>query len=136
MDVLTITRPVSVVLKPMNEDEFFEFCQRNEDLRIERTAEGEIIVVPPASLETGGGNARIIAQLSVWADEDGRGRAFDSNTGFTLPSGAVRSPDAAWISEARIQTIPENDYRKFAHVCPEFVIELLSPTDSLPELKR
>src|SRR5450759_5832007 len=117
MDSMTITGPVSVAFKRMSDDEFFEFCQRNDDLRIERTAEGDIIVMPPAGLGTGGRNSSIIAQLQQWAEEDGRGRAFDSNTGFTLPNGAVRSPDAAWISNERIESIPEVEIEKFAHVC-------------------
>lgn len=136
MDTLTLTGPVRVALKHMSEDEFFDFCQQNDDLRIERTAEGEIIVMPPAGMGTGSRNSGIVAQLSVWSEEDGRGRSFDSNTGFTLPNGAVRSPDAAWISNERIESIPDIEYEKFAHVCPEFVIELLSPSDSLPQVQR
>jgi len=134
MDTLTITGPVSVSLRAMSDDEFFEFCQRN-DLRIERTAEGEIIVKPLVGFETGGRNSSIIAQLGVWAERDGRGQPY-LHAGFTLLSGAMRSPDAAWISQERIQSIPEDEIERFAHVCPEFVIELVSPSDSVPELKR
>jgi len=120
----------------MSDDEFFEFCQRNDDLRIERTAEGEIIVMPPAGSQTSHRNLGIAAQLWDWAEEDGRGQAYDSSAGFTLPNGAVRSPDASWISNERIESISEREIEKFAHVCPEFVIELVSPSDSLPELQR
>jgi Uma2 family endonuclease len=136
MDILTITGPVSVALKPMSDDEFFEFCQRNDDLRIERTAEGEIVVKPLLGLEAGSRNFGIIVQLGAWAEEDDRGRGFGSNTGFTLPNRAVRSPDAAWISNQRMDAIADDDIEKFAHVCPEFVIKLLSPSDSLPALQR
>ena len=135
MATLTITQPLTVELPPMSEAEFYEFCRRNEDLRIERTAEGKIIVMAPAYTETGGWNRRITTQLANWADEDGRGEAFDSSAGFTLPNGAMRSPDSAWVSYARIDSLPEGGMHAFARLCPEFVIELFSSSDSLREVQ-
>jgi len=83
---------------PMTGDEFFEFCQLNPELRIERTAEGEIIMMTPAGGETGSRNAALTAALFFWAKENGEGVAFDSSTGFILPNGAIRAPDAAWCA--------------------------------------
>ena len=91
------------------------------------------MIMSPAGFGTGDRNSSLIAQLRVWADSDSQGIAFGSNPGFTLPSGAVRSPDAAWVSNAKVEAISEEDYERFAHVCPEFIIELLSPSDSLKE---
>jgi Uma2 family endonuclease len=87
--------------------------------------------MPPAGGETGGRNAEILIQLGTWAKEDGTGKVFDSSTGFRLPSGAVRSPDASWLSKARWEELGEEQRKKYPLLCPEFVIELLSPTDSL-----
>ncbi len=87
---------------PMTEEQFYEFCLANRDLRIERTASGEVIVMPPAFSDTGNRNFNIAAQLWNWTERDGTGLGFDSSTGFTLPNGATRSPDAAWIKEEYI----------------------------------
>src|SRR5436309_1027496 len=119
MATLTTTGPVSIVaLQRLSDDDFFEFCQRNRDVRIERTAEGEIIVMPPAGWETGSRNSGITAQLWDWSEEDDRGRTCDSSTGYTLPNGAVRSPDSSWISNKRIESKAETEFQKFPHVCP------------------
>ena len=115
----------------MTADEFFEFCQLNRDFRIERTAEGEIIMRSPAGGETGNRNAALTAALFVWAKQHGRGVAFDSSTGFILPNGAMRAPDAAWVDRSRLQQLTSEQKRKFLPLCPDFVIELLSPTDRL-----
>lgn len=130
---LTIQLPS---LREMTDDEFFEFCQVNRDLRIERTAEGEIIVVPPAGGETGNRNAKLTGQLGVWSDRDGTGEVLDSSTGFKLPNGAERSPDAAWVSHSRLALLTVEQKRKFIPLCPDFVLELRSPTDRLIDLKE
>jgi len=122
-------------LRQMSEDEFFEFCVLNRDLRIERTAEGEIAIMPPAGSETGGSNLEIAGQLRNWAKIDGTGKGFDSNAGFTLPSGAMYAPDASWLLKSRWKTLPKADRRGFAHICPDFVIELKSPSDSVSFLQ-
>ena len=130
--------PLVVQLAPvieLSKDQFFEFCQLNRDLRIERNAKGELLIMPPAGGETGRGNAGITAQLWVWAKQDGTGVSFDSSTGFTLPNGAERSPDASWIRRSRWDQLPLEERQKFAPICPEFAIELRSPTDRLRTLQ-
>ncbi len=120
----------------MTEDQFFELCQINRDLRIERNAFGELIIMPPAGGETGKQNAEIAIQLGVWAKRDGEGTTFDSSTGFRLPNGAVRSPDAAWVRHTRWEGLTPEERKKFIPLCPDFVIELRSPTDSLSALQE
>lgn len=120
----------------MTDDQFFEFCQMNRDLRIERSAEGEIIIMPPAGGETGGRNAHLNFFVNQWARQDGRGITFDSSTGFILPNGATLSPDAAWVRRERLVALTPEQKRKFLPLCPDFVIELQSPSDTLTSLKR
>jgi Uma2 family endonuclease len=117
-------------------EEFFRFCQANPDWRIEQTADGDILIMPPAGTESSYGSLEASAQLYQWAKRDGRGKAFDSSAGFELPNGAVRSPDAAWVSKARLEALTPDQKKIFAPLCPEFVIEIQSPSDSLPQLKR
>jgi len=119
----------------LTDDQFFELCQINRDLRLERTAQGDIIVMPPTGWETGDRNAEITCQLRNWAKLDGSGVATDSSTGFKLPNGADRSPDAAWVSRARLLNLTPEQKKKFLPLCPDFVIELCSPTDDLDDLK-
>lgn len=119
----------------LDNDRFFDFCMRNPDMRIERSAEGEIIVMPPASGESGDQNGEITAQLRIWAKKDGRGRAFDSSTGYTLPNAAIRSPDASWVRNHRLEKLSKKQKRGFLPLCPDFVIELRSPSDRLKALK-
>lgn len=126
--------PLVVQLRPvveMTEDQFFEFCQLNRDLRIERNAKGELIIMPPTGGQTGQRNVEITIQLGQWAKRDGTGVTFDSSTGFRLPGGAVRSPDGSWVRRSRLESLTDEQRRKFVPLCPEFVIELRSPTDSL-----
>jgi Uma2 family endonuclease len=115
----------------ITDDEFFAFCQLNRDLRFERTAEGDIIVMAPTGGETGNRNADITAQLVTWTKRDGTGAAFDSSTGFKLPNGADRSPDGSWVRKSRLAALTHKQKLKFLPLCPDFVIELLSPTDTL-----
>jgi Uma2 family endonuclease len=119
----------------MSEDDFFDFCAANRDLRIERTAEGDILIMPPAGGETGDANAEITTQLRIWAKRDRTGRTFDSDTGFTLPNGAMRAPDACWILKTRWNGLPKDDRKRFTHICPDFVIELKSPSDTVSSLQ-
>ncbi|MGA7240045.1 MAG: Uma2 family endonuclease [Bryobacteraceae bacterium] len=121
--------------RPLNDDEFFDFCVKNADLRIERLANGEIVIMPPAGLETGYQNSEISAQLRNWAKADGRGVAFDSNTEFILSSGAAFAPDASWILKSRLAKFTKEEKKRFGRICPDFVIELRSPSDRLPSLK-
>lgn len=121
--------------RPMTDDEFFEFCQVNEELRIERTSTGEIVVMPPAGADSGRKNAEVSRQFLNWAKADGTGVAFDSSAGFTLPNGAVRSPDASWVRRERWERIDQNQRERFPPLCPEFVIEIRSPSDRLARLQ-
>ena len=120
---------------PMTDDELLRFCAANDGLRVEREANGEILVMTPAGNRTGRKNTAIIRILDTWAESDGRGYAFDSNTGFTLPDGSMRCPDAAWVRSARWDALSEQDKDRFSPLCPDFIIELRSPSDSLPELE-
>jgi Uma2 family endonuclease len=115
----------------MDEEQFFEFCQQNKDLRMERTAKGDLEVMPPTGWETGNRNAWIVAQLASWAVQDDTGAATDSSGGYRLPNGAVRAPDAAWVRRERLAELTPEQKQKFLPLCPDFVIELRSPTDSL-----
>ncbi len=115
----------------LTDEQFFELCQINSDLRMERTAKGDIIVMPPTGGETGNRNTSITGQLYSWTKRDGSGAVFDSSAGFKLPNGADRSPDAAWVSHERLAQLTPEQKRKFVPLCPDFVVELLSPTDSL-----
>ena len=119
----------------MNDERFFEFCQANRDLRIERTAAGEIIIMPPTGWDTGNKNAEINFQLSIWAKKDGRGKTADSSAGYKMPNGATVSPDASWILKERLEKIAPNKRRKFLPLAPDFVIELRSESDSVAKLK-
>jgi Uma2 family endonuclease len=127
--------PAKLTLNPelrMNDDEYYAFCMANPDLRFERTAQGEIIIVPPAGYESDYRNTEVVGQLRSWARRDGRGKASGPSAEFILPTGAALSPDAAWVSNHRIAQLSKEQRRKFPPVCPEFVIEVMSPSDRLP----
>ena len=119
----------------MTDEHFFEFCQENRELRIERNQFGDISIMSPAGSETGNREGKIIQQLMNWTDEDGTGIAFSSSTGFTLSTGAKRSPDASWIKLSRWNKLTPAQQKKFAPICPDFVIELRSASDNLQPLK-
>lgn len=130
--------PLIVRLQPivdMTEDQFFEFCQINRDVRIERSAQGELILMPPEGGETGARDAEITLQLGQWAKRNGTGTTFGSSTGFRLPNSAVRAPDAAWVRKSRLKRLTAEQKKKFLPLCPDFAIELRSPTDSLRMLQ-
>lgn len=126
----SLTLNLNSVIK-LTDEQFFQLCQANENLRFERTATGELIIMPPAGGETGNRNAGITAQLWIWNEQNKLGIVFDSYTGFKLPNGADRSPDAAWVKLERWNTLTQQQKEKFPPICPDFVIELLSPSDSL-----
>ncbi len=128
MNALTINLDSVIEL---TDEQYFQLCQANRDLRFERTATGELIIMSPAGGEAGNRNGRINQQLFNWVDVDGTGIAFDSSTGFKLPNNADRSPDAAWIKLERWNTLSPVQKEKFIPLCPDFVIELLSPSDRL-----
>ncbi len=115
----------------LTDEQFFQLCQENENIRLERTAKGELIIMPPTGGETGNRNAGLTAQLWVWNEQSKLGQVFDSSTGFKLPNGANRSPDAAWVRLERWNALTDEEQKKFPPLCPDFVVELLSPSDSL-----
>ena len=117
------------------DDHFYEFCRFNRELRIERDTEGEVTIMGPAGWESARKNAEITAQLQAWARQDGTGTAADSSAGYLLPNGAVRSPDASWVSNARLASVTAEQRSRFLPLCPDFVIELRSPADGLPALQ-
>jgi Uma2 family endonuclease len=120
----------------LTDEQFYQLCQDNETLRFERTATGELIIMPPAGGETSNRNGRLNQQLFNWTDADGTGIAFDSSAGFKLPLGADRSPDAAWIKLERWNALTPEQQTRFIPLCPDFVVELLSPSDSLTETQK
>lgn len=119
----------------LNEDSFFDFCQLNSHLRIERNSTGELVIMSPAGLETGNRNAKLMQQLANWTDKDGTGIEFDSSAGFVLPNGATRSPDASWVKLSRWNALSDAQKVKFAPLCPDFVVKIRSPSDSLKALQ-
>jgi Uma2 family endonuclease len=120
----------------VTDEEFDRLVQLNSDLRLERTAEGDVEIMPPPKGDTGAKNGRITAQLTIWADENGTGIAFDSSSGFKLPNGATRSPDASWVGRSRLAALSPKQKKEYFPLCPDFVIELRSLTDRLPRLKE
>jgi len=116
-------------------DSLFDFCQLNSHLRVERTAKGELIIMSPTGSETGNRNFRLIQQLANWTDKDGTGIGFDSSSGFVLPNGATRSPDASWVNLTKWNSLSDLQKAKFAPICPDFVVEIKSPSDDLEILK-
>lgn len=111
--------------------QFFQLCKDNPELRLELTAQGELIAMSPTGSKTGLRNTVIIRQLAEWAKRDGNGVTFDSSAGFTLPNGAQRSPDASWLRKARWQALSPEEQESFAPLCPDFVVELRSPSDAV-----
>ncbi len=131
---LVVKMPSFVV--EMNDDQFFYFCQVNRDLRIERTADGDVLIMSPAGSRSSHRNAIITIRFGNWAERDGTGLVFDSSGGFRLPNGATRNPDVAWVLKSRLDPLSEQEQEKFLPLCPDFLIELKSPTDRLPDLKN
>ncbi len=123
-------------LPKMTDVQFYEFCRTNAELRIERNASGEVIVMPPAFSDTGNRNLKISQQVANWADEDETGEVFDSSAGFTLPNGATRSPDTSWVQSSRWNALSPQEQASFAPIAPDFVIELRSSSDTLVGLQE
>ena len=133
-----LSSPIFLRMPPdlqMTDEQFFEFCQVNQDLRIERNQFGEISIMPPTGSETGNRNFNIALQLGIWANQDGTGICFDSSTGFKLSTGADRSPDASWMKLERWNALTSEQQQRFAPICPDFVVELRSSSDNLQPLK-
>lgn len=119
----------------LSEEQFVRLCQENPDLRIELTAQQELVIMPPTGLDSGWRNSRLTRRLDTWTEADGTGIAFDSSTMFTLPNGAKRSPDASWIRRERWDALAQDQRQGFGRICPDFVAELRSPSDRLQDLQ-
>ena len=130
----TIRFPTDVL--HWSEDEFFHFCQANRDLRIERSPKGEIIVMSPAGGYASFQSLEVASQLCLWATTNESGVAFGSSAGFILPNGAMRSPDAAWVQRARLAKLSRREKEQFIPLCPDFVIEVASPSDKVSSLRE
>ena len=123
MFTATITLPPTLKLHlDLTDEQFFQLCQQNQDLRFERTAKGEILIMPPTGVETSNRNFEIAVQLGIWNRQNDLGVCFDSNGGFTLPNGAVRAPDVSWIRRDRWYALTPEQREKFAPLCPDFVV--------------
>lgn len=113
----------------MTEEQFFQFCQENDSIHFERNAMGDIIVMEPTGSYTDWFNIGIATDLNIWNRKAKLGYVFGNNAGFTLPNKAVRSPDVAFITRSRYEALPLSDRKKFSHICPDFIIEILSESD-------
>lgn len=137
MDTETLSLPFPLRLSiNLTDEQFWQLCLSNRDYRFERTAKGELIVMPPTGSDTGRRNIKITTQLEIWNSQSKLGVAFDSSTGFKLPNGAERSPDASWVKKERWESLTAEQQAKFAPLCPDFVVELRSPSDSLQNLQE
>lgn len=140
MQVVALPEPVPVKLsfdpeQRLTDKQYLAFCRANPKLRVERTAEGEIVIVPPAGFESSNRNSRVTTQLERWAERDGRGKVSDSSAQFMLPDGSALSPDAAWVSNGALRRLTQQQRKEFPPLCPEFVIEVMSPSDRLKPAK-
>lgn len=120
----------------LTDERFALLCRENPELRLELTAQRELLIMPPTGSKTGLRSSRLTLRLATWAETDGTGLVFDSSTGFTLPNGAKRSPDASWLRRDRWEALTEAQQNGFAPVCPDFVAELRSPQDRLSVLQE
>lgn len=137
METNILTLPPLLTLKlDLTGEQFWQLCQDNQDFQFERTATGEIIIMPPTGGNTGKRNADLLFQLLAWKRQNNLGEVFDSNTGFTLPNGADRSPDASWVSRERWEALTPEQQEKFIPLCPDFVVELMSPSDRLEKTRQ
>jgi Uma2 family endonuclease len=119
----------------LTEAQFEEICQNNRDLKFERTAHGSLVIMSLTGGETGRRNIKLSARLENWSDQSQLGVAFDSSTGFRLPNAAIRSPDAAWVSQARWDALTPEQRKKRVPLCPDFLVELKSSTDDVEDLR-
>ena len=134
-----LEEPITLQMLPdlkMTEEQFFQFCQINQDLWIETNKFGELLIMPPTGSETGNREFNLGGQLWLWSEEDATGLAFSSSAGFTLSTGAKKSPDASWIKLERWRSLSQEEKERFAPICPDFVVELMSPSDSLKTLQE
>ncbi len=120
----------------VNDEQFLDFVKANPELRLERTATGELIAMSPTGSEIGHYNSELNGDLVVWNRQQRLGKVFDSSSGFRLPNGAIRSPDVAWVAQARWDALTTDQQQGFAPLCPDFVIQLMSKTDVLEDIQQ
>ncbi len=133
---ITFYIPEDIKINPIvSEAEFLKLATENQDLRLERSCTGELIIMPPTGSNTGRRNSDLIAQLVIWNKSFKLGIVFDSSTGFRLPKGSTRSPDASWVEKSRWDSLTEKEQDGYAPICPDFAVELRSPTDNLKRLQ-
>ena len=118
----------------LKDDEFYELSQKNPHLKLEKNPDGTVIIMPNTGGKTGKRNTKLTTRLSLW-EEENSGNTFDSSTAFIFPNGATRSPDAAWVSDAQWNSLTDAEQEKFPPVSPEFIVELMSPSDRLKDAK-
>ena len=133
MTTLTLNLNPTLIL---DDEQFINICQQNKNLNFERNQGGELIIMPPTGSETGEKNSSLLGQLWLWNYQKKLGKIFDSSTGFKLPNGAIRSPDVSWIKLERWEKLTKEERRKFAPICPDFVMELLSFNDEIEETRK
>jgi Uma2 family endonuclease len=137
MEAPTIYLPPRLELKiDLTDEQFWQLCRDNDDLRFEATATGELIVMSPTGSITSDRNADLIYQLKAWSRQNNLGKVFDSNGGFVLPNGAKVAPDSSWVKMERWDALTEEERNKFLPLCPDFVVELMSPSDTLPKTRE
>ncbi|ARV57509.1 hypothetical protein BZZ01_01660 [Nostocales cyanobacterium HT-58-2] len=130
---------ITINLKPvieLTDEQFYQLCRKNPDIKFERNAKGELIIIPPTGGETGNCNAEIIIDFGIWNRQTKLGKLFDSSTGFKLPNGADRSPDVSWIKQERWDALTPEQKEKFPPIAPDFVLELMSPSDDLQKTQE
>lgn len=120
---------------PMSDEEFFAFCRQNPDLRIEQDKHGNILIMAPVSFDSGNFESEVLISIGIWNRQTKLGKTFSPSTLFILPSGEKRMPDAAWIAQEKIDQMPPEERKTFAHIAPDFVVEIRSPSDNLAELQ-
>jgi len=131
---LTLDAPLKLAIE-LTDEQFWQLCQQNREYRFEANSQGDLIIMSPTGSDTGRRNSEIIVQLGIWNKQAKSGIIFDSSTGFILPNGAKRSPDASWVELSRWNSLTLAEQEKFAPICPDFVIELRSKTDVLKPLQ-
>ena len=134
IEKLTLDAPLKLAIA-LTDEQFWQLCQRNREYRFEANSQGDLIIMSPTGSDTGRRNSEIIVQLGVWNKLAKSGIVFDSSTGFILPNGAKRSPDASWVELSRWNSLTVDEQEKFAPICPDLVVELRSKTDALKPLQ-
>ncbi|MBN3911176.1 MAG: Uma2 family endonuclease [Nostoc sp. NMS1] len=130
---------IAINLNPiiqLTDNQFYQLCRENPEIKFERNARGELLIMPPTGGETGNRNFEISVEFGIWNRQTQLGICFDSSTCFKLPNGANRSPDVAWIRKERWDTLTPEEQEKFPHIAPDFVLELMSPSDTLKETQE